>query len=345
MVLNPGSRLTPVAPPRATFDRLSIKHIPFPVVDPEGYRKTVAQITDNAEWATRYATWIKETIIAESEPGESVLVVTHKAMIDQGRLPRNMSFADPLVIEGRKVAFLTYGLGVGSNQFKQATTVILCGEFWRPHRVSMGKALGMANVPASHPYLGEMSNVNTRQTLFTTIKNGDLLRWSKQLAMRGAARNFDEHGVCGRMKLVAIGELDLWMQSHGLMFPGASFDMSEATKAKAKADGGSQAVAAYILDHKGDGFTSKELCGATGINPSHLAKYLKSPHRQISARQRGSVVCPRQGQKPEPLHPLVATSPRRLSHYHHHPPNSAGLVDAIPRQRNLAREFSSHGHR
>jgi hypothetical protein len=285
----------PVAPPRATFERLSIKHMPFPVVDPEGYRKTVAQITDNAEWATRYATWIKETIIAESEPDESVLVVTHKAMIDQGRLPRNMSFADPLVIEGRKVAFLTYGLGVGSNQFKQATTVILCGEFWRPHRVSMGKALGMANVPASHRYLGEMSNVNTRQTLFTTIKNGDLLRWSKQLAMRGSARNFDENGVCGKMKLVAIGELDLWMQSHGLMFPGATFDMSEATKAKAKAAGGAQAVAAYILDHRGDGFTSRELCETAGVLPAHLARYLKSPTVKAALASAGLSYVPGKG--------------------------------------------------
>ena len=100
----------PVAPPRATFERLSIKHIPLPIVDPEGYRKTVAQITDNVDLATRYATWIKETIVAKSGPGESVLVVTHKAMIDQGRLPRKMPFADPLVIERRKVAFLVWAL-------------------------------------------------------------------------------------------------------------------------------------------------------------------------------------------------------------------------------------------
>ena len=268
----------PVAPPRATFERLSIKHIPFPVVDPDGYRKTVAQITDNVELATRYATWIKETVLAETQPGESVLVVTHKAMIEQGRLPRKLSFDDPMVLDGdRRVAFLTYGRGVGSNRYKEATTVVLCGEFWRPHRVSMGKAMGLANVPASHPYLGEMSNVNTRQALFTTIKNGDLLMWSKQLAMRGSARNFDEHGVCGRMKLVAIGELDLWMQSHKLMFPGASFDMSEETKAKAKAAGGAQAVSAFILAYVGDSFTSKELCEATGVQPANLAKYLKSP--------------------------------------------------------------------
>jgi hypothetical protein len=155
--------------------------------------------------------------------------------------------------------------------------------------------LGMANVPASHRYLGEMSNVNTRQTLFTTIKNGDLLRWSKQLAMRGSARNFDENGVCGKMKLVAIGELDLWMQSHGLMFPGATFDMSEATKAKAKAAGGAQAVAAYILDHRGDGFTSRELCETAGVLPAHLARYLKSPTVKAALASAGLSYVPGKG--------------------------------------------------
>jgi hypothetical protein len=74
------------------------------------------------------------------------------------------------------------------------------------------------------------------------------------------------------MKLVALGELDLWMQSHGLLFPCAHFDMSEASKVKAKTDGGAQAVASYILNHKGDGFTSKELCGATRVSPANLAK-------------------------------------------------------------------------
>ena len=307
----------PVKPPRATFERLSIKHLPFPIVDPEGYRKTVAQITDNADLATRYATWIKETIVAEFEVGESVLVVTHKAMIEQGRLPRNMSFDDPLVLNGRRVAFLTYGRGVGSNRFKEATTVILCGEFWRPHRVSMGKALGMADIPANHPYLREMSNVNTRQALFTTIKNGDLLMWSKQLAMRGAARNFDDHGVCGKMKLVAIGELDLWMQCHGLMFPGASFDMSEATKAKAKADGRSTAVAAFILDHKGDGFTSKELCEASGVLPSNLAKALKSPLVKSALTCAGLSYVPGKGRALSSLRPLDAYGHRRRVAHHY----------------------------
>ena len=182
-------------------------------------------------------------------------------MIEQGRLPRKLSFDDPLVLDGdRRAAFLTYRGGCRIKPIQRGHD---SHPMWRVLASSPcldGQGYGLENVPASHPYLGEMSNGNTRQALFTTIKNGDLLMWSKQLAMRGSARNFDEHGVCGRMKLVAVGELDLWMQSHKLMFPGASFDMSEETKAKAKAARGAQAVAAFILAYVGDGFTSNKLC-------------------------------------------------------------------------------------
>jgi hypothetical protein len=191
-------------------------------------------------------------------------------MIDQGRLPRNLTFDDPMDLEGRKVAFVTYGRGIGSNAFKSATSVVVCGEFYRPHRVSMAKAMGLKNVTADHEYLGEMSNVNTRQKLFTTIRNGNLLRWIKQLVMRGNARNFDANGVCGKMKIVAIGDFKLWTGSASLMFPGApAMDTSEHGDTK-----GSNAVAAFILNHAGGGFTAAELCKGAGINPTNLARFL-----------------------------------------------------------------------
>ena len=105
-----------------------------------------------------------------------------------------------------------------------------------------------------------------------TIKNGDLLRWSKQLSMRGNARNFDDNGVCGRMKLVVVGELDLWLASHARLFPGAAFEVSEESK---KGASPAQAIAGYILAHP-EGFTSRELIEATGVNPTNLARDRKA---------------------------------------------------------------------
>jgi hypothetical protein len=95
----------------------------------------------------------------------------------------------------------------------------------------MGEVKGFENTPADDAGLAGMANVRTRHKMFTVLKNGHLLLWAKQLAMRGTARNFDGDGVCGEMKLVAIGDFDLWFNSHEIMFPGAGFEYAaEALK-------------------------------------------------------------------------------------------------------------------
>jgi hypothetical protein len=266
-----------VKPPRATFERLSIKHLPFPIVDPNGAKLNVSDVMSKADTAIAYADWIKAAIIAETQPSEDILAVTHLAMIDQGRLPNKRTFNDPWVIDGgRKVAFMTYGRGVGSNSYKQATTVFLFGMFYRPNRVSAAEMLGFTETPAmSASNLGELANPKARHAMMTALKNGHQLRWAKQLGMRGNARNFDDNGVCGPMKLVVVGDLDLWLSQHSLLFPGASFTVSEETK-QASGVTTAQRIATYILDHP-EGFTSKELIEATEIDPSHLAKWRRSP--------------------------------------------------------------------
>jgi Type III restriction enzyme, res subunit len=277
----------PIKPPHVSYDRLSIKHIRFPVVDPDGYRKNVKAITDNADLATRYAAWIEEQIIAETKPGEDVLCVTHKQMVEQGRIPRS-DFTTPWLVgpvgEERKVAVTTFGRSVGSNAYKRATTVVLCGEYWKPHRVTMGTVHGLRDEPANDDELSAMANVKTRHGLFTTIKNGHLLLWSKQLAMRGSARNFDESGVCGAMKLVAIGDFDLWFNSHWKMFPGATFEYDPLLVRDGRP---AIAMASYITSHPQGGFDSKDVCEACGIKPANFAKYLKSAAVQASLERTG----------------------------------------------------------
>jgi hypothetical protein len=282
--MSPSWRRT-VAPPKATFGNLSIKHVPLPLVDKNGVKLSIKEVTDRAENSIPYAEWIKATIIAETEPGECVLAVTHKAMIEQRRLPDARSFDHPDILEGgRRVAYVTYGRGIGSNSFKRATTVFLFGLYYRPVRVAMGEVLGFKETRAGEANLGELGNHNTRHALMTAIKNGHMLRWAKQLAMRGSARNFDDNGVCGRMKLVVAGDLDLWLSQHSLLFPGASFTVSEETKATAVTK--VQAAVAFAIEHP-QGFTSKELVEATGFNPAHIIKLRKVPAFDTAVEQAG----------------------------------------------------------
>ena len=67
-----------VSPPKVSFANLSIKHLPFPIVDPVGLKKTVKEITASAKLSIAYAEWIERTIIAETEPGEMIVAVTHR---------------------------------------------------------------------------------------------------------------------------------------------------------------------------------------------------------------------------------------------------------------------------
>src|SRR5271165_1172701 len=62
-----------------------------------------------------------------------------------------------------------------------------------------------------------------------TIKVGHLLRWMKQMALRGRSRDFDENGVCGPQKLVVTGDV---IEHVERVFPGASFSRERATGRK-----------------------------------------------------------------------------------------------------------------
>jgi hypothetical protein len=296
--LNPAWRAL-VEPPKVTFQKLQIKHLPFPIVDPDGHKRNVKDIMGSGKLSTSYAEWIEKTIIAETEPGESILCVTHKDMILQGRLPEKLSFDDPWELEGgRKVALLWYGRGVGSNSYKQASTVMLCGLFWKPHRVSMAQTLGLQNQPASNVYLGEMANVNTRHKMVYAIKNGGLARWAHQLAMRGNARNFDDHGDCGNQKLIVVGEFEFWVETNQLLFPEAVFTQSEETKDEAKEAGGAQSLASYILAHPEGGFSSRDVCEATGIDRTNLTRDRQRPVVVAAMKTSGLVYTPGKGKAP-----------------------------------------------
>jgi hypothetical protein len=230
-------------------------------------------------------------------------------MIDQGRLPNHRTFEDPWSppeLEGRQVAFMTYGRGVGSNSYKQATTVLLFGMYYRPIRVTAAEMLGFKETQAREVNLGELANPKARHAMMTALKNGHQLRWAKQLGMRGNARNFDDNGVCGEMKLVVVGDLDLWLSQYPLLFPGASFTVSEETKATAGST--AQALAAYVLDHP-RGFTSKDLAEALRIDAPHLAKLRKSAVVIAAMEQAGLVFVPGGGRgRPAQWLPKVSTA-------------------------------------
>ena len=74
---------------------------------------------------------------------------------------------------------------------------MLCGEFHLPQRVVVANTQGYREHRAHEGDLGAMSTLRSSAPNVDAIANGHLLRWFKQMALRGNARHYDAHGVCG----------------------------------------------------------------------------------------------------------------------------------------------------
>ena len=67
-----------------------------------------------------------------------------------------------------------------------------------------------------------MKTLNSKADGVDLIADGHALRWTKQLALRGRARFYDENGVCSKQRLVVGSDLQRFMANASRLFPGAS---------------------------------------------------------------------------------------------------------------------------
>ncbi|ACL62223.1 DEAD/DEAH box helicase family protein [Methylobacterium nodulans] len=276
--------------PQLSFENLTVAHLvpPAEVIKP-GER--VSQIVKKYQRAEPYARWIKQAVCENTDPGEKVLVVVQKAMLDHNYLPgESGSFGDDAYdLNGRKVAFINWGTGIGSNRWKDATSVFLFGEFHLPQRATVGTALGILNEPAGAcARLSKMGSSNSRDEVFLTLREGHLLRWEKQLAMRGNARNITSDGVCGRQKLFVTSEFSRFLLHKDGLFPGATFTKSEEARKAELAKGGAKAVATLLATTDRDCITSLEVQDETRVSlQKHASRILASEPMQAVMAQGG----------------------------------------------------------
>jgi hypothetical protein len=124
-------------------------------------------------------------------------------------------------IGGRKLSAIHWGTGIGENHWKDADVVLLFGEFWLPRRTVIATTQGLRRHKATEGDLGNMGAANSKAPAVDTIQDGHLLRWTKQMALRGRGRSYDEHGVCGHQKLVCSGDFKKLLYHSDELFPGA----------------------------------------------------------------------------------------------------------------------------
>jgi hypothetical protein len=258
--------------PRVDFSNLTITHIEADI--PKGC--TVSEIIKQAKRAKPYAKWIVETIGENSKPGEQVLAVVHKGLLDHEYLPdAHRDFSQPLDLDGREVCFIHWGSGIGSNRWKDATAVFLFGEFHVPKRAMVGTSLGLREQRATSAALAPFQSPNPKAKELNGIREGHLCRWIKQIAMRGNARNIDGNGCCGEQRLYVTGEFDRLILHKDRMFPGAKLITQSRPGNK---EGGVKGLVSLLYSTDALEITTVMLERLTGISfQKNKARYLSSP--------------------------------------------------------------------
>lgn len=214
--------------PQALYDNLSIIHVQPPT------RERVAKQLMTLDGRNAYVAWMMGVIIANSQPWDRVLIVAKKSLLDNKSVPlwhsKDSRWSTPEIyteefgwsFDLRQISITHWGGGgIGANHWKEADVVILFDEFWLPRRTFIATSQGLQGLPATEGDLGRMTTVNSNAAAVNIIEEGHRLRWAKQMALRGRARQFDENGLCGSQKLVVTGDLRLLLTFLPKLFPGA----------------------------------------------------------------------------------------------------------------------------
>jgi hypothetical protein len=217
--------------PQARYDRLQVVSV-VPHT-----KKKLSNYLIPASNRRAYAAWIVETIKAHMEPGQKGLVICKKLLFDNENIPtwpvgddrynHREIFTEQYGwdLEGRQLCTTHWGTGIGDNAWKEAEVVFLFDEFFIPRRTVIATTQALQEHKATEGALAEMKVLNSPTPAVETLWEGHLLRWLKQMALRGNGRNFDEHGVCGQQKLVCSADRTRLLSNFDKLFPGAKIEV------------------------------------------------------------------------------------------------------------------------
>ena len=218
--------------PKASYENLEIIRVP------QHTKQVLSAYLKSASNRRAYVETLTGIIRDHMIPGERGLVVCKKILFDNESVP-NWSEGDPRFqvpetyaenyeweIDGRQLCAIHWGTGIGSNDWKDADVVFLMDEFFIPRRIAAANTQGLRGHRADEGDLGSMTTMNSKAEGVDIIADGHRLRHTKQLALRGRARCYDENGVCGRQRLVVSCDLQNLLRHAELLFPGAKIELT-----------------------------------------------------------------------------------------------------------------------
>lgn len=202
------------AVPQADYSQLEAVHLDGP---PYATGVSPKELWEKTTTRTPLLNWMQRCILENTQPGESILLVSWKKVIEGGQLQL-------LDWQERNLHYCHFGAGIGSNQWRHCGAVFVFGSFVKPHRITMAETLGIKEAPFQ---TNDDATIRELRGDYSITKVGLMLRWFKQLAMRGCARELDEHGVAKPMRLYfSTDQFRLMVDHWNRMFPGAPMPKS-----------------------------------------------------------------------------------------------------------------------
>jgi hypothetical protein len=175
--------------------------------------------------------------------------------------------------------------------------VFLCDDFVLPKAAAICTTQGMRSQRANQGDLGAMDTLRSKPKGVTTISDGHVLRQIVQLASRGNLRNYDEHGVCGKMRLLIACDMLRFMTNVDVMFPGVRHDNIKIVGGVSDSDNVQTKVLRLLSSTSKDVLPTKEISRHIEREWRSVSHYVNTPSFDRSCRTIGWNYIPNKGCK------------------------------------------------
>jgi hypothetical protein len=231
---------THVAVPQVRYDNLHIVHAY------DYTRENLNEFLKHAGNRRKYVEFAEKLILGIMPLGTRGLIVCKKRLADDRAFLKDAANRDapsvgtqsnrfPWEFEGRHLAVTWWGgHGIGANDWKEADYVFQFGEHHLPTRTMFATVQGLRGDRATMGMLWETKSTNTTPDEVRQATEGHLLRFLKQLGMRGRSRKFDSDGVCSKQVLVLTCDFERLIVNADRLFPGAMLSKSRPKSGRKK---------------------------------------------------------------------------------------------------------------
>jgi len=219
--LSDSMRIVPGPAPDYSAVEIHYVHLPAEFegkLKPDG----VYRSRDTAE---PFMAWLGELILKNTQPGDSVLVYGKQRLVEMKQFRdwpgAERMGANGIVLLGRKIHFVNFGRGRGSNQWRDCNVYVQIADFHGRKHSLITKTGSWRGKVFSDPELKALSSGRTTHPDFMITSEAQLNVTSKQCAARIKIRNLDGNGKAPSAKLLFVGsDLKVMQKQLPVLFPG-----------------------------------------------------------------------------------------------------------------------------